>query len=124
MDEADVNDITERIIGCAFTVSNVLGIGFIEKVYENALVIELRNKGLKVVQQAPLDVRYDDQRVGEFNADLLVEDLIIVELKAVKSLDSAHFAQTINYLRAANLRLALLINFGTPRVQIKRIINN
>jgi GxxExxY protein len=122
MGELDhLNPITEKIIGCAYTVGSTLGVGFLEKVYENALAHELRKAGLKVGQQQPIRVRYDDIIVGEYVADLLVEDCVLVELKAVQNLDSVHMAQCINYLKATGLRLCLLINFGTRRVGIKRI---
>ena len=115
------NPITEQVIGCAYTVSNVLGCGFLEKVYENALAHELRKHGLKVAQQFPIKVYYDSIIVGDYIADLLVNDCILVELKAVQTLDSVHQAQCLNYLKATGLRICLLINFGSLRVQIKRI---
>jgi GxxExxY protein len=122
MGELDhLNPITEKIIGCAYTVGSTLGVGFLEKVYENALAHELRKAGLKVGQQQPIRVRYDGLIVGEYVADLLVEDCVLVELKVVKNLDSVHMAQCINYLKATGLRLCLLINFGTRKVGIKRI---
>ena len=115
------NPITEKIIGCAYTVSNALGAGFLEKVYENALAHELRKAGLKVQQQHPIQVQYDGIVVGDYVADLLIEDCILVELKAVKALDEIHQAQCLNYLKATGLRLCLLINFGNRRVEIKRL---
>jgi len=115
------NPITEKVIGCAYIVSNGLGSGFLEKVYENALAHELRKNVLKLEQQHPVKVRYDGIIVGDYVADLLVEDCILVELKAIQSLDGIHQAQCLNYLKATDLRLCLLINFGSPRVQIKRI---
>jgi GxxExxY protein len=111
--------LTETIIGCAFQVHNALGVGFLEKVYENALRIELSKRGLKVRQQEPITVYYDGQVVGEFYADLWVEDRVIIELKAVRSLDKAHEVQLVNYLTATGLDTGLLINFG-PSVQVKR----
>jgi GxxExxY protein len=92
-DIGKLNPITEKIIGCAYTVSNVLGTGFLEKVYENALAHEMRKAGLSVRQQQPILVNYDSVIVGEYVADLLVEDCVIVELKAVKTVDEAHQAQ-------------------------------
>ena len=92
-----------------------------EKVYENALAHEIRKVGLRVVQQRPIQVWYDGIIAGEYFADLLVEDCIVVELKTVKAMDEAHWAQCLNYLKATGLRLCLLINFGQPRVEIKRI---
>jgi GxxExxY protein len=102
---------------------NTLGPGFLEKVYENALAHELRKAGLGVAQQYEITVRYDDIVVGEYVADLLVEDAIIVELKAAKSLDNVHTAQCINYLEATGRRMCLLLNFGKPRVEIQRVAN-
>ena len=118
-----LNQITEQIIGCAYAVSNTLGIGFLEKVYENALAIELGKNGLVFIQQAPIKVIYKGMVVGDYVADLLVEDAVLIELKAVKALDENHLAQCINYLKSSNLRICLLINFGTKRIQIKRIAN-
>lgn len=114
--------LSEKIIGGAFNVSNSLGPGFLEKVYENALAHELRKAGLDVRQQFPVDVVYDGVVVGEFVADLLVESQIVVELKAAKNLDDAHLAQCLNYLKATRLPLCLLLNFGKPRVEVKRIV--
>ena len=116
-----LNPITEKIIGCAYMISNGLGSGFVEKVYENALAHELRKAGLGVHQQHPIQVNYDGVIVGEYVADLLVEDCVLVELKAVKILDEVHQAQCINYLKATGMHLCLLLNFGTRRVGIKRI---
>jgi GxxExxY protein len=101
----DVNEITQKIIGCAFEVSTTLGIGFVEKVYENALVHLIRKAGLKVVQQYPIKVTFDGILVGEFVADLLVEDRVLVELKAVSMLVNEHTTQALNYLRASGLEL-------------------
>lgn len=120
----ELNWVTERIIGCAFTVGNALGIGFWERVYENALVHELGKAGLGVEQQKLLQVFYDGVLVGQFYADLLVEQAVIVELKAVTALDTKHFAQCMNYLKATGLTLGLLINFGSPKVEIKRVVRN
>ena len=119
-----INDITEKIIGCAYNVGNVLGSGFLEKVYENALLHEIRKTGLNVVQQHSIKVRYDNVIVGDFFADLFVEDKVLIELKVSKSLSNIHMAQCINYLKATNIKICLLINFGKPKVAIKRIIND
>ena len=121
-DGKGLNDITGKIIGCAYKVSNTLGSGFLEKVYENALAHELRKAGLQVMQQHGIQVTYDGIVVGDYVADMLVEGRVLVELKAVNALDSIHSAQCLNYLKATGLRLCLLLNFGQPRVQIKRII--
>jgi len=121
-DNGHLNRVSEIIIGCAFRVGNTLGCGFLEKVYENALALELKKAGLDVVQQQKIQVLYDDAVVGDYEADLVVNDQIIVELKAVRDLNPVHRAQCFNYLRATRLKLCLLINFGNPRVEIKRII--
>jgi GxxExxY protein len=120
----ELDRITERIIGCAQKVSNVLGCGFLEKVYENALVIEVRKSGLVAEQQHDVAVCYGGQIVGQYTADLLVEGSVIVELKAVSALDEVHRAQCLNYLKATGLSVCLLINFGKPRLEIKRIVSN
>ena len=118
-----LNSISEKVIGCAYQVANELGSGFLEKVYENAMAHELRKAGLVVKQQYPIQVRYDGVVVGDYVADLLVEKSVIVELKAVKRIDEIHFAQCLNYLKATGLELCLLLNFGSPRVQVKRIVH-
>ena len=115
--------VNEKIIGCAYTVANTLGSGFLEKVYENAMAHELRKAGLAVQQQAGIAVNYDGVIVGDYVADLLVENVVLVELKAVKTIDNVHFAQCMNYLKATGLQVCLLINFGTPRIEIKRVLN-
>ena len=118
----EVNEITEMIIGCVYKVSNTLGGGFAEKVYENATAIEVGKSGLRARQQYPIKVAYDGIVVGEFFVDLLVEELILVEFKAVKLLEEFHVAQCLNYLRATGLPVCLLINFYRPKVEIRRII--
>ncbi len=117
----ELNQITEKIIGCAYKVAEKLGAGFLEKVNENALAHELRKAGLKVEQQYPVPVHYDGILVGDFVADLLVEGRVLVELKTVRALDDAHMAQCINYLAATGLPICLLINFGN-RVEVKRVM--
>lgn len=118
----EANQITEVVIAAAYQIANTLGSGFLEKVYENALALEIRKRGQPVVQQHPIQVRYEGVVVGEFIADLLVQEEILVELKAVKALDEIHLAQCLNYLKATGLHVCLLINFGNPRVEIKRVI--
>jgi GxxExxY protein len=115
----EVNALTERIIGCAYRVHNELGPGFLEKVYENALRIELTEAGLGVAQQHPVPVRYRGQLVGDFFADLMVEGRVIVELKAVQNLTKEHEVQLVNYLTATGIDDGLLINFGSS-VEVKR----
>ena len=114
--------ITEAVIGCAIKVSNSLGVGFLEKVYENALAVELRKAGVPFEQHGPLAVRYDGIVVGEYCADLLVDGQVIVELKAVKAIDEIHQAQLLNYLKATGLHVGLILNFGTPKLGIKRMV--
>ena len=114
--------LTQRVIGSAFTVYNTLGYGFLEKVYENALVHELRKAGLHITQQKPFPVFYDGINVGDYVADLLVGDSLIIELKSAKAIDDSHIAQCLNYLKAARLRHGLLLNFGPHRVEIRRLI--
>ena len=121
MANTELDEITERVIGCAYKVSNTLGIGFIERVYENSRFHEMKKDGLKVVQQYPVKVSYDGVVVGEFFLDMLVNDLVIVELKAVSILTNEHLAQAFNYLRATSLPACLLINFGQPKIQIRRL---
>jgi GxxExxY protein len=118
----ETNQITEAVIGAAFKIGNALGSGFLEKVYENALAIEIRKSGLLVIQQHPISVKYEAAVVGEFITDLLVQDEVLVELKAVKALDEIHLAQCLNYLKATSLRVCLLINFGNPKIEIKRVM--
>jgi GxxExxY protein len=120
--ESKLNELSEKIIGAAFEVSNILGVGFLEKVYENALNVELELRGLRAQQQAPLKVYYKDELVGDYFADILVENEIIIELKTVKEFDDIHIAQCLNYLKITGLKLCLLINFSKPRVEIKRIV--
>lgn len=111
--------LTEAIIGCAFKVHRSLGSGFLEKVYENSLRIELESLHLAVKQQAPIGVYYRDNLVGEYFADLLVEDRVILEIKAVRMLCKEYEVQLVNYLNATKKEIGLLINFG-PSVQVKR----
>ena len=113
--------LTESVLGCAFKVAKALGPGFLEKVYENALAHELRISGLTAEQQVPVQVLYDGVVVGSYVADLLVNAHLLLELKACKALEDAHLAQCLNYLKATGLHTCLLLNFGTPRLQIKRI---
>jgi GxxExxY protein len=121
-DERRLNEITERAIRCAYRVSNKLGCGFLEKVYENSMFVDLTFEGLKVEQQRVVQIHYRDALVGEYVADLVVEGLVLLELKAVRALDEIHVAQCLNYLKATGLRVALLINFAKPKVEIKRVV--
>jgi len=111
---------TEAVIGAAFRVHNSLGYGFLESVYERALSIELVTSGLDHVKQAPVDVYYDDQVIGRFFVDILVNDCLVVELKSGIELSKAHEVQLVNYLTATNIKTGLLINFGPTKVTVRR----
>jgi len=116
-----LNALTKKIIGCAFAVSRTLGHGFLEAVYKNALAVELTAAGLSFQKERIFPVHYRDEKVGNYVADLVVNGSIIVELKVVDNLLATHSAQTLNYLRASNLPVGLLLNFGKPRVEVKRV---
>jgi GxxExxY protein len=113
-------DLTQRIIGCAYEVFNALGAGFLESVYERSLLIELQHAGLIARPQVPLDVFYRDEIVGQFFADIIVEQTVIVELKAIDALAKCHEVQLVNYLRATGMQVGLLINFGPKQVEVRR----
>jgi len=117
-----LDQISEAVIGAAFEVQNILGSGFLEKVYERALRSELLLRGLEVKAQVSFPVDYKGQYIGEYIADLVINDSLIVELKCVERFSDEHLAQCLNYLKASHLRLALLINFQKPRVAWKRIV--
>ena len=114
-------ELTGKILEACFEVNNELGAGFLESVYEKALAIALRQKGLIVETQVPLTVRFRSENVGEFLADIIVEGKVMVELKAVKGLAAEHQAQLINYLKATGVEVGLLVNFGRPEVEYKRL---
>lgn len=120
----DINDITFATNGAVFEVNRILGSGFIEKVYENALMIELRTRGLKAESQVPVKVFYKEKTVGEYIVDILVEKKVIVELKTVEKFDKVHEAQLLNYLKASGIQIGLLVNFKHPKAEIKRMILN
>ncbi|HEX9023672.1 MAG TPA: GxxExxY protein [Geobacteraceae bacterium] len=113
-------EITEKIIAACFDVSNELGAGFLESVYEKALLIALTDRGLGAQSQVPLQVTFRGQIVGDFFADIVVENKILLELKAVKDLAPEHQAQTINYLKATGIEIGLLVNFGNPKLEYRR----
>ncbi len=115
-------DLTQKILEASFAVHNTLGAGFLEKVYANALSLELRQMGLACVQEVALKVRYKDVVVGDYSADLVVEKRVLVELKACTGLDSVHEAQILNYLKASGIRVGLLMNFGKPRLEFRRFV--
>jgi GxxExxY protein len=118
----DLNELTYLINGAVFEVNRILGPGFLEKVYENALLMELKARGLKAAAQYPIKVRYKDQIVGEYFADLLVEDQVIIELKTVDKLEKIHEAQLLNYLKATGIKVGLLVNFKNTKADIKRLV--
>ena len=118
----NIDDITYQIRGVIFEVNKVLGSGFLEKVYEKALMIELSGRGLRVENQVPLKVSYKGQIVGEYFADLLVEERVIVEIKSVANLLREHQAQLLNYLKATGICVGLLVNFTRNKAEIKRMV--
>jgi len=118
----NINEITYKINGAVYEVFRVLGHGFLEKVYENALMVELQRIGLKAQRQVAIKVDYKGIEVGNYFADLVVEEKIILELKAVESLQKIHEAQILNYLKATNYTIGLLVNFYYPKAQIKRFV--
>ncbi len=119
-----LNELTEKVIGVCFEVSNELGSGFLESVYEKAMLIALHDKGLKASCQVPIQVHFRERVVGDFYTDILVEDQVLIELKAVKALAPEHVAQVLNYLRACEIPVGLLVNFGNPKLGIRRFENN
>ena len=113
--------LSEAVIGCVFRVANGLGAWFLEKVYENALLHELRKAGLEAQQQVAVSVHYDGQNVGDYLGDIVVEGRLLLELKAIKAVEDIHLAQCLNYLKATGIPTCLLINFGTSKPQIRRV---
>lgn len=116
----DKEELIKQIIKCAYNVRMKLYAGFLESVYRNALLIELSNNGLSTRKEVPINVYYNNAIVGEFRADIVVEDSVIIELKAVQKLSTIHEAQLVNYLTATNIEHGLLINFGADKIEIKR----
>ena len=117
-------DLTEEIIKAAMTVHNILGFVCMEKVYENSLMIELELSDLKAIQQQPMKVFYKEKLVGDYIADVIVEDEIIVELKSIENLNKIHEVQLVNYLKAVNMEVGLLLNFGKEKLEFKRKVLN
>jgi len=113
--------LTGRILKCAFAVQNSLGCGFLEKVYENAMMVALQKEVLKAIQQVPLRVHYEDVLVGDYVADVVVENTVILEIKATEDTPPVHIAQVLNYLKATNLPVGLLLNFGRPKLFYRRL---
>ena len=116
------NELSQKVIGCAFEVSNTLGAGFFEKIYEKALCVEFEKNGLSFQCQKPVVVEYKNTLVGEYVTDIVVEDRLLLELKAVSMLCREHEAQLMNYLKATGLSVGLLLNFGRPKLEIKRMV--
>lgn len=118
----DINELTYLINGAIFEVNSELGNGFLEKVYENALLIELIDRGLRAENQVPIKVKYKGAEVGEYFADIVVENQVILEIKAVDSLQKIHEAQLLNYMKATGYKIGLLVNFTHPKAEIKRFV--
>ncbi len=114
--------LTETVIGSAFEVSNALGHGFLEAVYRKALVHEMRQRGLAISEEVPFQITYKGQNVGRYIADIVVENTVVVELKTVEALQSTHFSQVVNYLRASSLPIGLLFNFAKPKLEFRRVL--
>ena len=122
MNTDEENALTERVIGAVLEVSNVLGAGFLEKVYQRALLRELKLRGVHASAETSFAVNYKGHSVGEYYADILVEDVLVVELKCVERLAREHTAQCLNYLRASGRRICLLVNFQRPKAEWQRIV--
>ncbi len=118
------SDITGKVLKAYFNVYNKIGYGFYEKVYENALTIELKKMNLKCENQKPISVYYDDEIVGSYIADMIIEDKIVVELKAVEGIIEQHEIQLVNYLRATEMQVGLLLNFGTEPQYKRKVLSN
>ena len=119
----EYEDLTEKIIGCAIEVHKKLGPGFLESIYENALIIELQRQNLRVEQQREVAIRYDVTEVGRHRLDLIIDDTIVVELKAVKNIEDVHFAIVKSYLKALGKEHGLIINFSKKILDVKRVIH-
>ena len=115
-------DLSYKIVGIAMRVHSKLGYGFLEKVYENALMVLFRREGIEAKQQVPITVYFEEEVVGNYYADILVEDKVILEIKSVENIIDAHIAQTLNYLKATGLRLAIILNFSKEKLEYKRIV--
>ncbi len=124
MENLKHSEITGKIIKAFYKVYNTLGYGFLEKVYENALASELEGMNLNVLQQAAINVFYNEKKVGDYFADLIVEDCVIVELKAIENLSVIHEAQLLNYLKATEIEVGLLLNFGGKAEYRRKVFDN
>jgi GxxExxY protein len=122
-ERAQLEALVEKVVGAAYEVSNVLGAGFLEKIYERALIEELSFRGVRVKAQAAFPVAYKGKHLGAYSADLVVDDRLLVEVKCVEHFSNEHLAQCINYLKVSRLHLALLINFRHPKVEWRRIVH-
>jgi GxxExxY protein len=122
--DSDLNNLTHEVINCAMEVSNTIGAGFTEKIYDNAMQVELKLRNIPYSSQKSLNVFYKDHEVGHFIPDLLIDNQLIIELKAIESIVNEHLAQVLNYLKASGLKLGLILNFGKPKLQIKRVIHD
>ena len=116
-------DLTEKILRAAFAVHNTLGAGFLERVYSNALAVELRAQGIALQNQLPIRIQYRNTIVGDYIADLVVDGRVLVELNACASLDPVHTAQILNNLRASKIQVGLLLNFGRPKLEYRRFVS-
>ena len=114
--------LTRSILSAAFEVSNTLGSGFLEKVYQQALLVELSDRGISALREVEFPVFYKEREIGRYISDLIVEGRVVVEVKAVSDLNDAHLGQVVNYLKASGLKVGLLVNFGQPRVQYRRVV--
>ena len=115
-------ELVYEVVGCAMKVHRELGYGFLEKVYENSMMVLLNKKSIKAKQQFPVPVHFENVIVGEYFADFMIEDKILVELKTVEKITNVHFAQVLNYLKATGIKLGLLINFGPRKLEYERIV--
>jgi GxxExxY protein len=122
MNANERESLIHQVVGAIYEVSNTLGVGFLEKVYERALAQELRIRGMRAQTQAPFPVLYKDECVGEYFADILVEDCLLVELKCCDGFSKEHLAQCLNYLKASGKHIALLVNFQKPKAEWKRVV--
>lgn len=121
-DNSGLNDVTFQVNGCAMTVLNAIGHGFHEKIYENAMALELAHAGLKLSCQKPFDIWYRNENIGTFIPDLVVEDRVIVELRTIDRIGAAEKGQVLNYLRAAGLHLGIILNFRNPKLEWQRVV--